>query len=316
MKKTLLALLIIITISPLFKTIYANQVYFTLIGEVSFNSEPTDIVLYDNAYILTSEGLYAVTISDPYNVLKTLYPELAGLKSLSFIGHYGYVLNGNNEIGVYDFAKNPLLKRTSISSNGNVNRIKINNGYLYVLNESAGLMVYDVNIADFPVYRNTQIVPFDANGLFVQDYKAYVTSSSAHLSIIDVADISKLTIVGTYTSGVKFFEPYVDGTLAYVPQGSTGVQVLDISKLPNPEWQVNLYGRKNAHQVITSNFYVWVADDKSIEGFFNSGPKAYSFAGNYKFKDKINKMALINGQYLYVCCSDKKLRILRIDYKY
>lgn len=316
MKKTLFALLVLYIFSTSYNQPLTNQVYLTLINEVSFTSEPRDIILYDNAYVITDDGLYAISISDPYKITNNGYKELSGLKSMALIGHYGYAAYGNGEIVVYDFAKSPILKKTTINTNGKIKKISIENGYLYILNEDAGLQVYDVNIADFPVYKNTQIIPFNANGMFVTNNKAYITSSNAHLSIINVGDLSKLPIIGTYTSGTKFYEPYVDGTLAYVPQGSTGVQVLDITKLPTPEWQYNLYARKDAHQVITSNYYVWVADDKSIESFFNKGPKSYYFAGNYKFKDKINRMVLIDGKYLYVCCTDKTVKILKIDYKY
>jgi hypothetical protein len=315
MKKTLLVLLSVFIISPICNSIDANQVYLTLINEVSFTSIPRDIVLFDNAYVITDDALVAVTKSDPYNVFKTEFTELSGAKSIAFIGHYCYAAI-SNYIAVYDFSKSPILKKATININGNVKKITISNGYLYVLNDDAGLQIYDVNIADFPVFKNTQITPFNASGLFVDNYRAYITSSGGHLSIIDVGDISKLPIIGTYSSGSKFYEPFVDGTLAYVPQGSTGVQVLDITKPANPEWQYNLYARKDAHQVITSNFYVWVADDKSVEGFFNSGPKSYYFAGNYKFDEKITRMALIDGKYMYVCSTDKTLKILRIDYKY
>lgn len=316
MKKTLFALLVIYIFSTSINQPFSNQVYLTLINEVSFTSEPRDIILYDNAYVITNDGLFSISISDPYKITKSEYKELSGLKSMAFIGHYGYAAYGNGKIEVYDFSKSPILKRTTINTSGNIKKVTIFNGYLYVLNETAGLQVYDVNIADFPVYKNTQIIPYSASGMFVTNNKAYITSSYSHLSIIDVGDLSKLPIIGTYTSGTKFYEPYVDGTLAYVPQGSTGVQVLDITKLPTPEWQYNLYARKNAQQVITSNYYVWVTDEKSIESFFNKGPKSYYFAGNYKFKDKITRMALIEGKYIYVCSTDKTLKILKIDYKY
>ena len=316
MKRTLLVILIFFILSPLYNYLHANQVYFTLIKEINLSSAAKDIILYDNAYIITESSLYAISTSDPYNAVKTELKVLNGLTSMAFIGHYAYASYGNSEIGIFDFTKDPISRKTTIKINGNILKLIIDKGYLYILNETAGLQVYDVNVADFPIYKNTQIIPFNANGLFVTNNKAYVTSSSAHLSIIDVGDISKLPIVGTYTAGTEFFEPYVDGNLAYVPQGSTGVQVLDITKLPTPDWQYNLFARKNAHQVIASNFYVWVADDKSIEGFFNSGPKSYYFAGNYKFTEKITRMAVIDGKYIYACTSDKKLKILRIDYKY
>lgn len=316
MKNALLALLVILVLSPLFSNTMAGKIYLEQINEVKFTNEPYDIVLFDNAYVITQGSVYAVSIKDPYNVTATELSEISGAKSIAFIGHFCYALYSNNSIGVFDFSKSPIAKRTSISINGSVKKIVIDKGYLYALNEDAGLQVYDVNVADFPVYKNTQIVPFNSNGLFVSNNKAYISSSTGNLSIIDVADKSTLQIVGSYSSGASFYEPFVDGITAYIPQGSTGVQVLDISKLPNPKWEFNLFGRKNSHQVVASNFYVWVADDKSIEGFYNDAPGSYYFAGNYKFKDKLNRIAVVDGKFIYAATNENKLKILRIDYKY
>jgi len=316
MKNALLAVLIIYILSPLCSNVFSGQVYLDQINEVKFGTEPIDIVVYDNAYIITGSSLYSVSINDPYNLNTTEIKPVSETKSVAFIGHFCYALYNSGVIVVFDFSKSPVAKRTEINTNGRIQKILIDNGYLYAINEDAGLQVYDVNIADFPVYKNTQIIPFNANGIYISNNKAYVSSSNGHLSIIDVADKSKMQIVGTYTSGTSFFEPFVDGNTAYIPQGNTGVQVLDISKLPNPEWKFNLFGRKNSHQVVASNFYVWVADDKSIEGFYGDKPTSYYFAGNFKFTDKINRIAVIDGKYIYVTTKDKKLKILKIDYKY
>lgn len=317
MKNALLAIIIFLLVSPLFNTAHTGQVYLDQIKEVKYSTEPFDIVLHDNiAYVLTLGSVYSVTTVDPYNLTSTEIKPVSGAASISFIGHYCYALYSDGVIVVYDFSKSPVVKKTQINTNGRIKKILIDNGYLYTINEDAGMQVYDVNIADFPVYKSTQAIPFNANGIFVSSNKAYISSSGGHLSIINVTDKSSLQIVGSYSSGTSFFEPFVDGNTAYIPQGSTGVQVLDISKLPNPKWEFNLFGRKNSHQVVASNFYVWVADDKSIEGFYNDSPGSYYFAGNHKFSDKINRIAVIDGKYIYVTSKDKKLKILKIDYKY
>ncbi|MCC6865052.1 MAG: hypothetical protein IT280_02710 [Ignavibacteria bacterium] len=295
--------------------IYCGQVFLDQINELKLSNTPTDIILYDNAYIISSEFVYSVSINDPYNLISSEIREINSAKSIAFIGHYCYALK-TSSIDVYDFSKSPIAKIREIDHNGNVIKIVINNGYLYALNESSGMQVYDVNIADFPVYKNTQIIPFNPTGIYISNNKAYISGMNGHLSIIDVTDKSKLPIVGTYTSGGNFYEPCIDGNTAYIPQGSSGVQVLDISKLPTPQHQINLFGRNNAHQVVASNFYIWVADDKSVESFYNDAPASYYFAGNFKFKEKINKMAVVDGKYIYVCTQDKYLRILKINYKY
>lgn len=296
---------------------YSDQVYLTLIKEVMLASAPIDIVLNEGyAYVTTGGTLYSFSTADPYKIEQFNYDELSGTSSISFTGRIAYALGNNSEINLFDFTKNTPVKKSSIKTNGKISKIVIDNGYLYVLNQDAGLQVYDVNVGDFPIYRNTQILPAEVNGIFIKERIAYVTGLNAHLSIIDAADISKLTILGTYTNGVKFYEPYVDGNYIYIPQGNTGVQVLNISKLPFPEWVANIPARKSAKQVAASNFYVWVVDDKSIEGYFNKESNAFFYAGSYKNNAAITRIALIEGKYIYMATADKKLKILKIEYKY
>jgi hypothetical protein len=210
----------------------------TLVKELTLTDEPTDILLYeDKAFILANGNLSSFYASDPYNINLTPYEGIAGVTSAAFVGRYAYVSGSFSGIRFYDitispYHQKPTLKN-SIAINGKIKKIVIDNGYLYVVNNDLGLQIYDVNISDFPLYKNTQILTGDANGIFVKDKKAYITSSNANLSIIDVNDLSMLPIVGTYNYGMSFYEPYVDGSYAFIPQGTTGVQVLNITKLPS-----------------------------------------------------------------------------------
>lgn len=298
---------------------YSNQVYLTLVKEYNLGGEPRDILLNEGvAYIITGGTLSAFNTTEPFDQYAESYlGPLYGTQSMAFSGRIAYAIGPGSGITLFDFTKDPPALRNNIMTNGTISKLVIDNGYMYVLNQSAGLQVYDVNVSDFPILKNTQIIPGgEANGIFVKDRKAYVTTSNANLSIFDVNDIAKLPIVGSYTNGVKFFEPFVDGNYAYVPQGNTGVQVLNITKLPFPEWVTNLYARKSAKQVVASNFYIWVADDKSIEGFFNKDVKTFYFAGNYKNNKAINRIAIFEGKYIFMATSDSRLKILRIDYQY
>lgn len=308
--------ILILFVISIHSAIYSNQVYFTEIYSYSLTEEPKDIIIYDGiAYVLTGGALSTFSINDPYNISVSSYSGLTGTKSIAFTGRFAYAMNGNT-ISYYDLTTGKAVFKNSLQTNGTLTKLAIDNGYLYVINQSAGMQVFDVNIGDFPVFRNTQILSGESNGLFIKDKKAYVTSTTAHLSIIDVGNVSSLPIVGTYTNGTYFQEAFVDGNYAYVPQGKTGVQVLNISKLPFPEWVANLYARKFAKQVVASNFYVWIADEKTIEGFFNKDPGAFYFAGNYKNGAVINRIALVDGKYILVASSDKKFKVLKIEYKY
>jgi hypothetical protein len=126
-----------------------------------------------------------------------------------------------------------------------------------------------------------------------------------------------LPIIGSYNYGISFYEPFVDGNYAFIPQGTTGVQVLNITKLPFPEFVSSIFARKFTKQVVASNFYVWVADEYTVEGFYSKESKTFLFAGNYdNGLAVINRIAVVDGKYIYVCSNDKKIKALKIDYKY
>jgi hypothetical protein len=303
--------------SILVHNIFSTEVYLTLIKEISLENVPTDIIVYeDYAYILTSTGIISFKPSDPLKINLTEIPIDGGAKSLAFSGRFGFTLGNYDGIKYFDFSKNPPVYKSSIMNNGLLKKLVIDNGYLYVVNNTLGLQVYDINIVDFPVYRNNQILPGDVSGIFIKDKKAYVTGFNATLYIIDISDIIKLPIVGSYNYGMNFLEPYVDGSYAYIPQGNSGVQVIDITKLPFPEWVANIYVRKSAKQVVTSNYYVWIVDGFIIEGYFNIDPKSFIYAGRYENKNSvINKIMVHEGKYIYVLTADKKLKVVKIEYK-
>jgi len=305
-------------LSILSSNILPNQVYFTLIKEFTLFFEPKDIVIVDTrAYIITAGNLYSITTSLPEYDDLTEYSTMGTITSMASIGRFIYTTGKFEGIKYYDFTKSPPAYKNKINASGSIIKIIIDNGYLFSVNNTYGLQVYDVNIPDFPIFKNTQIIPGNANGIFMYDRKAYITGSNGNLYIIDAHDISKLPIVGSYNFGTSFYEAYVDDNYAFLPQGEPGVQVINISKLPNPEWVANFYGRKNAKQVVSSNFYVWLADEYSVEAYYNYDFKTFLYAGNYdNGKAVINRIAEIDGKYIYVCSSDKKLKILRIDYKY
>jgi len=305
-------------LSILSSNILPNQVYFTLLKEFTLEGEPKDIVIDNSkAFIITSANMYSVDILEPYPGNLIEYTGIGKVNSITFIGRIAYSTGNYEGIKYYDFTKSPPVYKNKINSFGAIKKIVIDNGYLFAVNNSYGLQVYDVNIPDFPLFKNTQIIPGNANGIFVKDRKAYVTGSNGNLYIIDAHDITMLPIVGQYNFATSFYEAYVDGGYAFLPQGAPGVQVININKLPNPEWITNIFGRTNAKQVISSNFYVWLADENSIEAYFNYDFKTFLFTGNYdNGKAVINRIADIEGKYLYVCSSDKKLKILKIDYRY
>ncbi len=296
------------------------SVTLKLVQEATLPGNPTDIYIKDDYAYILCPSIAVINVTDPNSISKpAVYNDLTtGANSIAFNGSYAYIAQDDGIIKIVDFRdkEKPFVKGT-IDTFGKISKLFVYNGFLYFIRKDFGLSVYDVSIPDIPISRGTQVVLGEANSLFVKNNYAYITSVNANLTIIDISDISKLPIVGTYNSGINFYDVYVNENYAYVPQGSTGVQVLNVSELPSPTHITNIFSRKFAKQVIVNGYYTWVNDDNSLQAFYSREPKDQLYAGSFSNYDgTINRIAVEDNKYVYLCTSNSKLKILQVYYNY
>lgn len=322
MKRTILFILF----SFFFNGLATAQIYsvsLKLINEIYLPSEPTDIYLSDGyAYIIGTSGnsgsVIIADINDPYNIPHYLSYNADKAALIAVNGYYAYIADRNNLIKIINF-KNKYSPKPEgdLDALGEITKMVISEGYLYYIRKDFGLHIYDISIPTVPIFKGNQIVIGDANGLFVNNKYAYVTSSSGNLTIIDIKNLSNLPVAGNYNFGINFYDVYVEDKLAYIPQGSTGVQVIDVSKLPTPEWVTNIFSRKSSKQVIVSGYYTIVNDENTLQIFYNKDPKNQLYAGSFdNMGAVINKIAIYNDKYIFLCSSDRKLKVVQMSYNY
>jgi hypothetical protein len=290
------------------------------INEVVLPGSPIDIYINDDYAYVLCPSVVILNINDPNNIPKpVVYTDLANnANSIAFNGSFAYIGQNDGIIKIVDFkTKNTPQSRGSIDAFGEISKVFIYKGYLYFIRRNFGLNVYDISIPDVPISRGTQVVTGEANSLFVKDHYAYVTSVNGNLTIIDISDISKLPIAGTYNFGINFYDVFVNENYAYVPQGETGVQVINVSKPLTPTHITNIFSRKFAKQVVVEGYYTWVNDDNSIQAFYSREPKDQLYAGSFSnYNGTINKIAVVDNKYIYLCSSDLKLKIIQVYYNY
>jgi hypothetical protein len=290
------------------------------ISEVTLPGSPIDIYINDDYAYVLCPSVVMININDPYNIPKpAVYPDLAtNANSIAFNGSFAYIGQDDGVIKIVDFkTKDTPQSRGSIDAFGEISKVFIYKGYLYFIRKNFGLTVYDISIPDVPISRGTQVVTGEANSLFVKDHYAYVTSVNANLTIIDISDISKLPIAGIYNFGINFYDVFVNENYAYVPQGETGVQVINVSKPLTPTHITNIFSRKFAKQVVVEGYYTWVNDDNSIQAFYSREPKDQLYAGSFNnYNGTINKIAVVDNKYIYLCSSNLRLKIIQIYYNY
>jgi len=302
------------------------DVYLKQINEIKLPSSPIDVIIKDGfAYVLcTGTGggsVVTLNIADPGNI--PAFTSQIGIgggtpTALSFNSSYAYVSSNEGKILVIDFRNNTKPKDAgTIDASGQIVKMAISNGFLYLIRKDFGLNVYDVSVPDFPLYKGTQLVPGEPSGIFIKNNLAYVASSNAYMSIIDVSDISKLPIVGSYNFGMNFYDVFVSDNMAYLAQGSTGVQVVNVSQSGSPKWMTNLFSRNFSKQVVVSGYYTWVNDENTIQAFYNKDPQHQVYAGSFdNDKKAINKIEVQDAKYIYLCSSGAVLKVLQIIYNY
>jgi hypothetical protein len=323
--RIILLSVLIVLIASLTQECYCGSastysVYLKQINEVIIPSQPTDIyVREDTAYITSSYGmLSAVNLSRPYETLTVSYfDNIPGVIAIAFNGYYAYAACNDGKIKIYDFSSDERPLKNTLETHGNINKIAVSDGLLYCTLKDLGLGVYDITNPTYPILKGNQIISGTPTGLFVKNRKAYISTSNAYFSIINTSDLSKLPVIGTYNFGNVFYDVYVADNFAYLPQGATGVQVLNVETLSKPVWVTNIFSRKFSKQVYVSGYYTWVNDDNTIQAFYNRDPTNQLYAGSFDNKGiPINRIYVADGKYIYVVTGDGRLKILKIEYNY
>lgn len=314
--KHLLLYLIFFSPQVFSDNISSYNVNITLINKITLPGSQQDIqIIDDNAYILTGGIVIKYDISDP-PIPKNPITYPVNTSSMAFSNRYGYFTTGNN-LKVYDLTTDTPVEKNSLVMAGNIIKMSVSNGYLLLLKPDQGLIVYDIKNPETPILKGTQFVPGEANSMFIKDKTAYITCRNAYLSIIDFSDPVKLPIIGSYNAGVNFYDVYVQDNYAFLSQGVTGVQVVDIKKSSIPQHITNIFTRKFSKQIVLSNYYAWLNDENTIQAFYNKDPESFLFAGQYDNEGAvINRIAVIDGKYILVCSSDGLLKVLKIQYFY
>ncbi len=321
-RSTLLSILLIASLAqPGSVAASGSSIYdvrISLLNKALFSSQPVDVQLLDDkAYILAGLTVTRFNVSDPADIKDQLsFGNIAGVDAMAFSSRYGYFLSGGR-VKIFDLTTNPPMDRGYFETQNTVAKLCVLNGYLFLLRRDLGLFVYDIKNPEMPILKGNQIIFGDANSMYIKGESAYITSSNARFQIIDYTDPVKLPIVGTYFMGTNFYDVFVQDNFAYISQGSSGVQVLNIETPSNPQWVTNIFSRKSSKQVVVSNYYAWVNDDNTIQAFYNKDARSYLYAGAYDNEGaSINRIAVINGKYILLCSSDGYLKVLQIEYNY
>ena len=120
------------------------------------------------------------------------------------------------------------------------------------------------------------------------------------------------TSVGTYDTSGDANQVYVSGKYAYVADGASGLQIIDISNLSSPTL-VGTYDTNSASGVYVSGRFAYVGDAAfGLQIIDISNPSSPTLAGTYDTSGSASQV-YVSGKYAYVADGASGLQIIDIS---
>tara|TARA_B100002052_G_C15887183_1_gene602138 strand:- start:32116 stop:33456 length:1341 start_codon:yes stop_codon:yes gene_type:complete len=170
-----------------------------------------------------------------------------------------YACASNSAMDVYDL-QNPTSPQLIYSYNnvGHVHDAFVRNDSAYLNCGNDGLRIFDFSnvnqLGDQPLLLGSLTSYPDAgynhSGWLSEDGKTYIMQDENHgydVKILDVSDVSNISVLSTFNSGVNSqsmaHNGIIKGDNAYIPYYHDGIRVFDISDPSNPiqTWKYDTY---------------------------------------------------------------------------
>ena len=170
-----------------------------------------------------------------------------------------YACASNSAMDVYNLntPTNPILIY-SYNAVGNVHDAFVRNDTAFLNCGNQGLRVMDFSMVDTIGDQPTQLATFTSytdagynhSGWLNDDGTVYIMQDENHgydVKILDVSDLSNISVSATFNSGVDSqsmaHNGIIKGDLAYIPYYHDGLRVFDISDPSNPvqTWKYDTY---------------------------------------------------------------------------
>jgi len=225
-----------------------------------------DVYVLDTlAFVADSwEGLQIIDISESgnYQLLGHVPTDFAAIKVIAR-GNYAYVANASGGLLVVDIhdPQNPV-EIASLNNIGFALDLELFDNYAYLAIENAGLLVVNISDPAHPMIANSITNMEGAYGIDLQGHYAFISHADNNgLMIFDIEDpvhpieISALDIPGT-SLGI-----HSEGNLVYLAGWQSGLNIVDISDINNPELTGNSGSPGSAVKLLNAGHTTFVASN-------------------------------------------------------
>lgn len=171
--------------------------------------------------------------------------------------------------------------------------------YIFAALSDGGLAIVDVSVPQYPFVAGTY---YDiVYGVGVSDDLVYVVSYSYGLNILDISDLSNITVTGTCAVPGFPYRVQIVGSYAYVGNtdysGAGGVNVVDVSDPANPSLVTSYVGFAE-HIAAAGNTLAFTGSNMACSVLDISTPTAPVLASTYSIPNFIGDI-YVDGNYAY-----------------
>ncbi|MFX1317904.1 MAG: Loki-CTERM sorting domain-containing protein [Promethearchaeota archaeon] len=208
-----------------------------------WNSVTTRGIAIDGqiAYLAESEyGLYLCNVSNPYVVYEPDFVDTPGNATDVLIdGPIAYVADGPSGVQVVDVT-NPfdISIIGSIDTPGNARRLALHGNTLFVADETGGVQIIDVTSPAHPTHIATIGIPM----VWDLDLYAGVLVVGADTGVLTyrVGNLTpSLAHIGSIAGGYDYNDIRIQGNVAFIAAGESGLLSVDISDPAHPVYLDN-----------------------------------------------------------------------------
>ncbi len=269
-----------------------------LAGSYDTPGEAKDIYLnlpYKYAYVADGEGgLQVIDVNDVNNPSKVGSTDTSVTANKVFVSSTRAYICGPEGVQVFDSLY--LTELGSYSTATTAKAFSFTSEELYLIEGDYTLTKLIISCLSTPQFDGSYTTFDDVRGIFlVCGTYAYAASSKHGLKVINVADPSDPTIVGSCDTPGEANGVFVKGDYAYVADGSSGLQVINVTNPSNPTIVGSCDTPGEANGVFVIGDYAYVADgNKGLQVIKMSGFSSLSIVANSETPKEAYAISIYN----------------------
>lgn len=205
------------------------------------------VIVGDFIYVATDEGLTILTNADGHAVIGQVDFTNGGI-DVAISGRYAYITTPGFGITIVDVSRpsTPAVVNL-ISTTGSARGIEIVGTTAYVTRALAPeLRIYDITVQPEMTLLGKVSLAAQAEGLTVAGSYAYVATTTAGLTIVDITNTATPSIVTTFPAAQSVNDVAFANDTVYV--ADQGLRIVDVHTPANPTL-LGTYHAKNAYAV-------------------------------------------------------------------